>query len=61
MQVLIRGSVQADLQRVEEVQFRFDVDLVEGRRHQMLIEMRSKSSDSPVSSVANLAHGDQAI
>lgn len=61
MQVLIRGGVQADLQRVEEVQFCFDVDLVEGRRHQMLIEMRPEGADSPVGSVANLAHGDQPV
>lgn len=61
MQVLIRGSVQADLQRIKKVQFRLDVDLVEGRCHQMLIEMRSEGSDSSISSVANFAHGNETI
>lgn len=58
---MIRGSVQTDLQRIEEVQFSLDVHLIEGRCHQMLIEMRSEGSDSSISSIADFAHGDQPI
>jgi hypothetical protein len=56
MQLLIRGLLQIDLERIEEEYFVANVCVVERRGHQMQIQMLSHALDAIELSIANLAH-----